>query len=72
MLNVTPRDDLSTQIERNNHRHAFDDPAIDQSALYARIQRWESRRRLQLTLAAMPEPTAADIQVAVLVTLARA
>uniref|UniRef100_A0A6M3KV01 Uncharacterized protein n=1 Tax=viral metagenome TaxID=1070528 RepID=A0A6M3KV01_9ZZZZ len=71
MLNVTPRDDLSTWIERENFRHAFDDPTVDQTELYRRIQRWESRRRLQLTLAAMPEPTAHDIQESVLVTLAR-
>ena len=72
MLNVTPLDDLSTQIERTNFLHAFDDPTIDQTQLYWRIHRWESRRRLQLELDAMPEPTAADIQEAVLVTLARA
>uniref|UniRef100_A0A6M3LDI1 Uncharacterized protein n=1 Tax=viral metagenome TaxID=1070528 RepID=A0A6M3LDI1_9ZZZZ len=72
MLNVTPRDDLSTWIERGNFRHAFVDPSVDQTELCQLVSRFERRRRLQLTLAAMPEPTAADIQVAVLVTLARA
>ena len=72
MLNVSPLDDLSTQIERGNFLHAFDDPSIDQSELYRLIHRWESRRRLQLTLAATPEPTAQDITESILVTLARA
>ena len=69
MFNVTPFDDLSTQIERGNFHSALFDDSIDQTELYRRLRRWESRRRLQLTLAAMPEPTAEDIAATVLVIM---
>ena len=72
MLNVPHLDDLSTQIERGKFHAALNDPAVDQDRLYRTISRFERRRRLQLALAAMPEPTAQDITESILVTLARA
>ena len=62
---------MRVMIERGNFAAALHDPAIDQRRLYQVVSRFERRRRLQLQLAATPEPTAADIAVSALITLAR-
>ncbi len=51
-------------LERQNIRHAMDDPAIDKAELLITAMKIESARRRQLQLSALPEPSASEIRMA--------